>query len=142
MASNLDNKYRENKEIKYRSVKQFEKDLTEEKTISGKKDKRNTVEEKSVVWIIEYIQNPYRFIRKKDFSLEYKTLEIEAKTKEKAKEKFEEWHKKRVKEIENEIRMKNPMVKYIWLNVDYEKYPDYSIKLVNIRKKKVEEINK
>jgi hypothetical protein len=26
--------------------------------------------------------------------------------------------------------------------VDYEKYPDYSIKLVNIRKKKVEEINK
>jgi len=141
MANNLDKKYRSSgyensKDIKYRQINSFEKDLTSEKEVSKKVEKPKNKEVK-YLFEIEYYFNQFRFGVNKDYKIEYKLIEFEARDKKEAKELFEKWDKERkeaLKKIYDERAIKEGKKELSFFGSGLISDPEYFIKINDIRK--------
>ena len=137
----LDKKYTQkgwnyDKEIKYRSNSDFEKDLVREKELSKKVDKKL---KKDILYKWEVVYHFHEMKWKiKDYSIEYKSIILEAYNRDEAKKKFENWNKERVKDLK-EKWIKNFPPKGVHIIDDHRSESYYSDSERWIR---IHEINK
>jgi DNA-binding transcriptional regulator WhiA len=140
MQDGLSKKYlqkgwNKDKEIKYRTNETFEKDLTVEKEVSKKVDKKR----KNTYYNFEVCYNFHeiRFGDHANFKIDYKYIYFQARDKEEAKELFEIWNKERLEVLtENWIKdhpIKENKINH-WFGNGVIHSPEYFIKINDIKK--------